>query len=659
LVGQRRAVLIFVLVTTCWSSSARADEARAPEPVTITVQGEARPDGEMAREPFVASSRVTRERLAAPGVRVPDVLRSEVGVQIAESGGLGAPATASIRGATAAQTPVYLGGVRLNDQVGGVADLSTIPLWLVDRVDVYRGNAPFDADELGIGGALFFEPRRPKRTEAAGGATLGSFGTRAGFGYLALGDDQAGVLFGISSERADNDYGFRDDRGTLFETADDAQRARSNADSRVRDVWLLARARPGERARLELTLNDVSREQGVPKLALVPSRAARAELSRTLAALTARLQLGARADTGLTLGTSIIDGRSAIHDPERELGTLSEETRVHGRRVAQRATLSLPLGERLRLAATSSGEVETQSRRDGSAEAAAKATTLRAATRLEWQSGALSVYGLVAGQCRATEPGDSGCARLEPTGRVGAGYRGAGFTLFVNASRYQRVPTLGELYGVGLLVRGNPALRPELGISADAGLRARVRRGGFELSGESSAYVREARELVSYARAAQGYVVPVNVGRARVAGLELGLGLRAFERVELGCAATLLDPRDTTDHRRLQNDVLPFMSRLVLAPRLRVMTGERSGILSRAELGADLVYTSNRFADAAGLIVVPEQTVLGMSAAASWWSGALVTRLRLANLLDAPRFDIVGYPLPGRSVYASLEIRSP
>lgn len=615
----------------------------------------------MAREPFVASSRVTRERLAAPGVRVPDVLRSEAGVQIAEAGGLGAPATASIRGATAAQTPVYLGGVRLNDQVGGIADLSTIPLWLVERVDVYRGNAPFEADELGIGGALFFEPRRPKQNEAAAGVTLGSFGTRAGFGYLALGDDKAGVLVGLSSERADNDYRFSDDRGTLFQSADDAQRARSNADSRLRDIWLLARARPGGRARLELTLNNVSREQGVPKLALVPSRAARAELARTLGALTARLGLGASGSQVLTLRTSLLDGSTELHDPERELGTLSQETELRGRRVEQRVALEVPLTERLSLALAGNGNAETLTRQDGAAEASAKARALGAVARVDWNLWRnASVFGLLAAQCRNTQPGGRGCAHFEPTGRVGVGWRGQGYTLFGNVSRYQREPTLGELYGAGVLVRGNAALRPELGLSADVGARGLVQVGAVALHAESSAFVRSASELVTYARAAQGYVVPVNVGRARVAGLELGLGARAFEHVDLGCNVTLLDPRDTTAGRRLQNDFLPFMSRLVLAPRLLLTTGQLQGrVLKHGDLSADLTYLSNRFADAAGLVVIPEQTTLGLTGAASWLSGVLVTRVRLANVLGAQRFDIVGYPLPGRSVYGSLEVHAP
>jgi vitamin B12 transporter len=656
LLGPRFASLGWLFAALCWGGGARGEE-----PVTITVQGEARPENELPQEPFGATSRVKRERLQAPGVRVPEVLRSEVGVQIAETGGLGAPATASIRGATAAQTPVYLGGVRLNDQVGGVADLSTIPLWLVERVDLYRGNAPFEADQLGMGGAIFFEPRRPKQSEAGAGATLGSFGSRAAFGYLAVGDDTAGVLLGLSGERADNDYPFNDDRGTLFQSGDDSRRARSNADSRLRDVWLLARARPSQRTRLELTLNDVRREQGVPKLALVPSRRARVQLARTLGALTARLGLGRTGHHVLTLRTSLLDAATSLHDPELELGTLSAETELQGRRVEQRVALEARLGERLSLSLAADGNVETLARRDGLTPSSATARAISGVTRVDWNmAGNFALFGVLAAECRSTEPGGHGCQAFEPTGRLGAGWRGHGYTLFANLSRYQRVPALGELYGAGALVRGNAGLRPELGLAADAGARGTWRLGPATLHAESSVFVRSASDLVTYARAAQGYVVPLNVGRARVAGVELGSGARAFHHLELGCNLTLLDPRDTTPGRRLQNDFLPFMSRLVLAPRLVLTTGDMPGrALKSADLSVDLTYLSNRFADAAGLIVIPEQTTLGLTGAARWLSGVLVTRLRLANVLDAPRFDVVGYPLPGRSVYASLEVHAP
>lgn len=624
------------------------------------MQGERRPEGELQSDPFAATTRVRRDRLAAPALRAPDVLRQEAGVQISEAGGLGAPATASIRGATSAQTPVYLGGVRLNDQVGGVADIGAIPLWLIDHVDVYRGNAPFTADELGIGGAIYFEPRRPRRPESAVGLSAGSFGTRAGYGYFALGDARASALVGLAAERAENDYPFEDDRGTAFQPGDDRTSQRTNSDSRLRDAWLLGRLAPSEHARLELVANHIEREQGAPKVALVPTRVARSELSRNLAALTARLGLDAANRQLLTLRTAWLDTTSILDDPELELGAVTTRTEVRGRRAEQQGILELPLPAELRLGLAASGSYESLERSDTGQTSFARASTLRGATRLAWQPlTGLELYGAVAAQCRATQPGSSGCAEVVPTGRVGVGYRRSSLTLFANLSRYQRVPALGELYGVGALVRGNSQLRPELGVSADLGGRAELRTGALLLHGDLAAFTRRADDLVAYARTAQGYIVPANVASARISGLELGLGADAFGHLSAACNVSLLDPRNTTEGRRLSNDILPFMSRLVVSPRLLLTTGELAVRgLNRAELGVDLTYLSNRYADAAGLVVIPEQTTLGLTAAAFWASGAFATRARLANALDTPRFDVVGYPLPGRSLYLSAELRA-
>jgi iron complex outermembrane receptor protein len=154
-------------------------------------------------------------------------------------------------------------------------------------------------------------------------------------------------------------------------------------------------------------------------------------------------------------------------------------------------------------------------------------------------------------------------------------------------------------------------------------------------------------------------VVPLNVAQARVSGVELGAALRGYDLAEIGCNLTLIDPRNTTPDALTRNDILPFTSRLVVAPYALISTGERPGTLQRADLGVDVVYLSSRFADAAGLIVIPEQTTLGVTASAGFWGGILISKLRFANVLDRPRFDIVGYPLPGRSVYGSLELHTP
>jgi iron complex outermembrane receptor protein len=60
--------------------------------------------------------------------------------------------------------------------------------------------------------------------------------------------------------------------------------------------------------------------------------------------------------------------------------------------------------------------------------------------------------------------------------------------------------------------------------------------------------------------------------------------------------------------------------------------------------------------DPAGLGVVDEQGSLDLTAEATWLDDALTTRARVSDVLDARRTDVIGFPLPGRSVYVSAEV---
>jgi iron complex outermembrane receptor protein len=114
------------------------------------------------------------EALERPGASLAELVADAPGVQIRRTGSDSDLCTASLRGATAAQTPVYLAGVRLNDDVTGVADLSTVPPFLIHRIEVYRGNAPAEADRLGIGGAILIEPRLPRGPSCGWASSAGA-----------------------------------------------------------------------------------------------------------------------------------------------------------------------------------------------------------------------------------------------------------------------------------------------------------------------------------------------------------------------------------------------------------------------------------------------------------------------------------------------------
>lgn len=657
-----RALLAGLLLAS--SARAEAPPRATPEPSApdvVTVSGtRAEPSG-LSRDQGVAGSVVTGERLRAPGATAAEILRTQPGVQVADTGGAGALSTASIRGATAAQTPVYLAGVRLNDDVGGTADLSLVPLWLVERVEVYRGHAPLVADRLGIGGAIFFDPRRPRGPEAALGGLAGSFGTRGAWARAGTGDADASVLVALRLDRATNDFTYRDDRGTRFDTSDDATARRTNADVSTTDLWLLGSTRLGE-GRADLVVEHVAREQGVPGLALLPTRAARATLRRDLAAMTATVPCADDDRCSVSATSSALVTRSRYDDPLRELSLGATGLVTQGTRAEQSVAARIDVSDVVTLSPAARVAVERLSiEPEGAAASSASRVSSRVAFASETRLPArIVVRALAAEECHGTSRGRAeACDDVATSGRVGVQWGGAPVAVLANAGRYVRVPTLGERFGVSGSVRGSEDLRSERGLTADVGVRGAVDLGaGASAYGDLFAFAQASDDLVAYERSALGYVRPFNVGRARLLGTEARARVSPVPPLLVEVAATLLDPRDTTPGRAAGNDILPFRSRLVLAPRVEL--GSRSlPVVSSARVEARYVHESSRYADPAGLVVVPAQGSLDVELEVRVLSSHLALRARLANLLDQARFDVIGYPLPGRAAFFSAEVSAP
>jgi outer membrane receptor protein involved in Fe transport len=68
-----------------------------------------------------------------------------------------------------------------------------------------------------------------------------------------------------------------------------------------------------------------------------------------------------------------------------------------------------------------------------------------------------------------------------------------------------------------------------------------------------------------------------------------------------------------------------------------------------------VTHRSSRYADPAGLIVIPDETVVDLETSASFLHRAMTARISFRNIFDQRQVDTVGLPLPGRSVMASLE----
>ncbi len=648
-------ILVWIVASLTLSASLRAQPA---SPTSVEVIGAPLHPHVLPREPAVSGSVVRRERLEAPGLDAADVLRREAGVEVTQVGGFGSAATASLRGATAEQTPVYLAGIRLNDEVGGAVDLSTVPLWVIDHVEIYRGNSPKFVDELGIGGAILFEPKRPEPGTSGMGVGLGSFGSRSGFAWAGAGSETAATLVGLAATHADNNYSFADNRGTLFVAGDDRVGRQTNSDVSVLDGWLLQRLELARNVQMNVVANVTAREQGVPRLALLPSERARARYERVLAGISTSARFGGKQQHQLTLASSFISANSVYDDPAFELFLMAPRVENSGQRAAQKVAVRLELGPRIHWDAALDAAVDRLERRDGDVElSGASALTTRLANGIEYELARdWFVSPLVAFSCRQVA-GSSVCEQGEPVGRVSISRRTVAFTSYASAGRYVRFPSLGEVYGTGLLVRGNSHLMPERGITAELGVRAQQVWSGSRIWADAAIYSRQADRLVSYVRNAQRYLVPINVSEAQLRGLESSLGAELGPHFETDFSLTLLDARDTTPDRQLKNDILPFHSRMVGVLAVEGRSNAHSpGWIDRTSARASLLYQSSRYADPAGLVVIPEQQSLDLEVGQGFSGEAVKARARVANVFDTERFDSVGYPLPLRSVFVTMEI---
>ncbi len=628
-----------------------------------------------SKDVFAASTLIPREELSAAGSTSAAVAARVAGVSVARTGTGADFASAALRGSTSAQTPVYLAGIRLNDDVTGTTDLSTIPLWMIDRAEIFRGNAPGQSDQFGLGGAILFEPLVPKDNRITAGIGAGSFGEFSLWTTGAASGDSASALFGIRRDRADNNFLYLDHRLISAGGTGQPLRTRENADSESYDAWAAGQFLVGP-ARVRTIFNAFDREQGLAGDGLYPALYSRARMRRMLGGLNVSLPCASRDENtgqspcGLTLTTAAFISNNRIDDPYTEI-LLNNRFQSAGIRFSQSALLQYDVMDNLRIGiqASQSSESANIDRSRGN-DLRARRWVSRAALSAQaalrpW----ISVMGLGAIECHFAEGQDALAANnggpcgaaFAPQGRLGIRLKPSeGTEILANAGHYVRVPTLAELYGSSFFVAGNPGLTPETGYSADIGFRGYTRGiGCASCQGylDVFAFSRWVTNIIVFKQSNFGLVRPHNEGEARVLGIEASGWLEFFQHLHLGTSATLMEPRITTPGSPYQGHLLPYRSQAVVSPHIEAFgdISERSFYLNRLALGLRLLYRSLRYDDQGNIGILPAQTTVDAEATAVMMKRRLTLRLAARNLFNEYQFDFVGFPLPGRSFHAVLE----
>jgi vitamin B12 transporter len=589
---------------------------------------------------------ITADELVRTGEPfVLDALEAALGLATSRNGGPGAAASVSIRGAGSEHTLVLLDGLELNDPINPARsfDLAHLSLSEVERIEVLRGPQGLLYGSDALGGVVNIITRtgrgRPRFALASAADTLGT---------LSVDVSLAG-----SGDRADYSFALFHERTPGISAASAAYPANVEKDG-FRHLGLSARFGYALRPATRLTL------------------AARA--------VTARTELDNFGGPGGDDPNSRQDYATLhVHSQLRDLSPRGRWERL--------LTLSW-LGSR-RDHLNPADEAHPDDREEGAYRGdlfkldwqnnifLAPAHTLTAGLELEEERGrsdyiAEGAWGASVSSFPSARAGSAGLylldhwetrdrffvtagVRAETHRRTGPALTFRVAPAFLVAATGTRLkasigtgfksPSLYQLFAppTSWGPVGNPGLRPERATGLDAGVEQRLASSRIVLG--LTWFRNRLRDLVDFDTQA-GYV---NIGRARLAGLEASAEARPADGLRLTASYTRLSARDLDAH-----------TELLRRPRDKFAAEASARLFARFDLAARVLWIGRRLdrdfsAYPYQTVALPAYVLLDIALTASLNRG-LELFVRADNLLGERYETVWGYGAPGRTLRTGLRL---
>ncbi|MCB5188253.1 TonB-dependent receptor [Methylobacillus caricis] len=141
---------------------------------------------------------------------LPELLDQIPGVYVRRVAGTGQYTTASIRGSAPSQVNVYIDGIPVNTSSETAADLSTISMSNVERVEVYRGVTPARFSGAPMGGAINIVTKKPTGLSGSVSAGRRSYDGRQESASITTPLFGGNLLIGVDGESSEGDFRYKD-----------------------------------------------------------------------------------------------------------------------------------------------------------------------------------------------------------------------------------------------------------------------------------------------------------------------------------------------------------------------------------------------------------------------------------------------------------------
>jgi vitamin B12 transporter len=550
---------------------------------------------------------ITAEDIRQSGAgSVTDLLRTLGGVEITQNGGLGSSSSVFIRGANSDHTVVLVDGVRIGSATLGTAAFESIPLALIERIEVLPGPSSSLYGSDAIGGVIQIFTKSAKRSPGASVAlTAGSHDLRqAAASYAAaLGEGtqlSLGLNYlstdGINATTPDNTYNYNPDRDGLLQRSGQLRLTQQiNADHEVGVQWLrsASKGRFDDGPGIDSYSDSVTQTLGAHwNGQLAQSWRSELSVARSLDQSTAHSSFPGTFDTR-----------------EDQASWLNRLAAFGGT-----ATVGL---EWLKQSVDSTTAYTVDQR------------TVRSAL-VGWK-GQIGEHAL---QADVREDRNSQFGH-HTTAQLGWGWQLAqDWRLRAAWGSAFHAPTFNTLYYPGF---GNADLKPEKSDSYELGLDGKL--AGLELG--ATVFDNHIRDLIDYA---PPDYLPANVNKARITGLSLKLGGLLIDRdTRFKANLTWQDPKNDETEQMLRR-------------RARVYGGlHLTHNAGPAQIGTDLSWVGRRY-DSADQSAGSAMGAYGLVAVFGSWAFTPEWRLeaRVNNLGDKRYTTAQGYSAPGREGQVTL-----
>jgi len=605
---------------------------------------------------------------SAPIENVAAVVERGAAVHVRRYGGLGSLAAVSIRGSSPSQVEVYLDGVPLQSSPWGVTNLADLPVGGLERVEVYRGGAPAGFGTAGIGGVVNLVTSPAGAPGLTSSFAVGSFGAQAAAGRVA--GRLGAVDYSLSVRRLESrgDFEYLDRHGTPENESDDVVVERGNNHLRQTNALLRLDAEAGG-WRFEFADDLLLKAKGIPGTESVHVASAHSDVGRNF--VRASIEPPAPA-AGLKLKSKLFHQyrRDRFWNPKQEVGLPRSGTDDRSWSYGGNAQVEFAWHRaRQRLCAFGELRLERYIPEDKNPAVGMGFTRRRRSStgmledRLFLLGDRLEIVGAYRYQ-EATDNyagpipfGAPPAPRDEPHWSVFHGPRFGGrvrvlprLIVKANATRYARFPSMLELFGASGTVDSNPELEPEEGRTLDAGIVAGpVQRGRLTCFAEVSVFEAERENLIVFIENSQRTVKAFNLESARVRGVETAVRAEGPGGIRLACAYTYQDARNTGPSPTYEGKALPY-------------TPAHDGMIraswagDAARLEYELHYQSESYRDRANQPENRSPERLLHNVTTRLGTAAVAVALEVENVTDVRTYDVEGYPLPGRTIYVTLEI---